>query len=376
MEIFTLLDIAAITLALIHFGIPLAYYHYLKRWLNRPWNIRTDPGYIPAITVILPTYNEAPLIGEKLDNIYQQDYPRDRLEVTVIDSASTDGTPDAVRKWAMEHPDARLKLIEEPERRGKAAALNVALKHATGEVVVVTDADAYWPSQDTLRRAMEWLSDPAVGAVSCLKKPAGKGPAGVEEEYRRFYNVLRLAESKAWATPVFHGELAAFRKELLLNLGGFPTDVGADDSYTATRIGLMGYRAIMPEDLICVETVPREYSVWRMRRAQHLVQNFLKVLAVGQKTPRQFKTVLYTEAYLHLANPWLLPVAVLLLTVSRSLIGAVMLSAGVVLLAYKPYRMWIATQAYLMAAAVRNLWTKEIVWEKQTKAEQAGEFIE
>jgi len=161
-----------------------------------------------------------------------------------VDSASTDGTPHAVRKWAAAHPDLALTLVEEAERRGKAHALNTALRHATGEVVVITDADAHWPARDTLANAVKWLADPTVGAVSCVKRPAG--PAGVEDSYREFYNVLRVAESKAWATPIFHGELAAFKRELLERLGGFPTDIGADDSHTATKIAMMGYRAITP----------------------------------------------------------------------------------------------------------------------------------
>jgi len=59
-----------------------------------------DPGYRPRVTVIVPTFNEAGFIEVKLDNIYGQDYLRGRLEVIVVDSASSDGTPEIVRRWA------------------------------------------------------------------------------------------------------------------------------------------------------------------------------------------------------------------------------------------------------------------------------------
>ena len=60
---YTTLDIIALTLALIHFGIPLTYYWYMKtKYLNKPWNIKTNPNYKPKITIIVPTYNEAKLI--------------------------------------------------------------------------------------------------------------------------------------------------------------------------------------------------------------------------------------------------------------------------------------------------------------------------
>jgi len=372
--VYTLLDFLALGLAAIHFGVPLTYYLYLrKRWLPKPWDIRWDPGYAPKVAVIVPTYNEAELIEGKLDNIYGQDYPRDRLEVIVVDSASTDGTPERMRRWAERHPDIRLILVEEPVRRGKAYALNEALKRVPpdAEVVVITDADSLWPSTSTLAEAVKWFAGPSVGAVSCVKLPESPGAAGVEEGYRGFYNVVRLAESKAWATPIFHGELAAFRRSLLEKVGGFPTDIGSDDSYTATRIALMGFRSIVPEDVVCVEAVPsRGYHTWRIRRAQHLVQHFAKTLREGFKAPNRFRPILYAEIFLHLANPWILLASAALLLASAamgSVLAAALLALGAALLLFKPYRTWIATQIYLLAASVRNLRTKEIAWEKQPK---------
>lgn len=370
LKLYTPLDLVALTLAIIHFGVPLTYYWYMKtKYLNKPWNIKADPNYKPKVTIIVPTYNEVKLIEKKLDNIYEQEYPRDKLEVIVVDSASTDGTPEKVRQWASKHLDLNLKLIIELERKGKAYALNTALKHATEEIIVTTDVDSWWPITNTLAETMKWLADPKVGAVSCLKKPAT--PHATEEAYRRYYNTLRIAESKAWSTPVFHGELAAFRRELLNKLGGFSTDVGADDSHTATKIALMGYRAITPENILCTEMVPRKnYHAWRIRRTQHLIQHFQKILALEQKTPKQFKPVLYTETYLHLVNPWILLTATMILLISIAMgnpPALILLMAGIALLAYKPYRTWITTQMYLIIAAIRNLWTKELAWNKQIK---------
>jgi len=371
----TALDTIALALAVIHFATPLAYYYYMRRkHLGKPWGLTIDPGFQPRVTIIVPTFNEAGLIKGKLDNIYSQEYPRDRVEIIVVDSASTDGTLDKVREWAGEHRDVSLITIGGPVRRGKAYALNTALKHASGEVIVVTDADSLWASSRTLSEAVKWFSDSSVGAVSCIKEPTAPGVAGVEEGYRGYYNVLRVAESKAWSTPVFHGELAAFRRSLLEKVEGFPTDIGSDDSYTATRIALLGFRSIMPEDVVCVEAVPgRGYHSWRVRRAQHLIQHFAKTLREGAKAPPRFRPILYTEVFLHLANPWILLAAAVLLVASAargSILAAALLALGTALLLFKPYRTWIATQVYLLAASVRNLWTKELAWEKQPKTER------
>jgi cellulose synthase/poly-beta-1,6-N-acetylglucosamine synthase-like glycosyltransferase len=367
------LTLLALTLALIHFGFPVLYYLYLRSgWLNRPWDLGRDPSYRPRVTIIVPTYNEANLIRRKLDDVASQDYPRELVEIIVVDSASTDGTPSVVREWAESRREFKVILVEEGVRRGKALSLNNALRFASGEVVVVTDADSLWISRDTLAKALSWFSDSRVGAVTCLKTPVGEGFAGVERGYRDFYNVVRLGESKKYSTPVFHGELAAFRRDLLMELGGFLTDIGADDSHTATLIALRGYRAIAVDNAICTELVPKGgYHMWRIRRAQHLIQHFTKTLKLLPKAPREFKPILMAETWLHLLNPWLLLAATAIL-LYRALTGAatalVLLVAGTALLTLKPYRTWVATQAYLIIASIRNLWTKEVAWEKQEKS--------
>lgn len=163
-----MLKFIALALALVHFGFPLAYYFYAKeRWLSLPWNVKVDENYRPRVSIVVPTYNEAAHIVERLDNIYAQDYPKSLMEVIVVDSASTDGTVGLVEKWVAGHGGLSVKLIREDVRRGKAYSLNHALERAGGDVVVMADADALWPS-NALTKAVEWLSDPSVGAVSGL----------------------------------------------------------------------------------------------------------------------------------------------------------------------------------------------------------------
>jgi cellulose synthase/poly-beta-1,6-N-acetylglucosamine synthase-like glycosyltransferase len=105
--------IMAIVLALLHLSLPLLYYLYLRsRWLGKPWNLRRDPGYRPKVTIVIPTYNEAGLIREKLDDIASQDYPKELVEIIIVDSASSDGTPSIVREWMESHRDFKVLLVE------------------------------------------------------------------------------------------------------------------------------------------------------------------------------------------------------------------------------------------------------------------------
>ncbi len=364
-------DFVVIVLSLVHFGVPALYYLCLRLfWLGRPWGLRRDYTYTPRVSVMVPTYNEAHLIEKKLDDLYMQDYPRESLEIVVVDSASTDGTPDIVRDWSHIHGDVTIKLVTESERRGKSCALNLGLRHATGEIVIITDADSLWRDPSTLRKVVSYFGDPNVGAVSCIKVPAGE-LCDIERCYRQYYNVIRVGESKIHSTPIFHGELAAFRRFLLEKIGGFPTDVGADDSHTATKIALLGYRSIIPEDVVVSELIPKYgYVHWRVRRAQHLVQHFLKTLRYVKYAPKKFREILLVEAYFHLVNPWLLLTALLLdvyLAALQSVIGLILLVLYLLAHLNKTFRTWTLSQYYLIIAALRNLLNPELVWEKQVK---------
>lgn len=367
-----MLEYLGLGLALAHFGIPLSYYAYMKKnYYSKAWNIDRKKDYLPYISIVVPTYNEAELIEKKLEDIYRQEYPRERMEIIVVDSASQDGTAEIAENWAEKHGDVKVRVLRENERRGKAHALNNALKEAEGDIFLMTDADCSWIGSNVLKNVASWLSSQEVGAVSCLKIPESSGKVGVEQGYRQFYNVLRVAESKAFSTPIFHGELAAFKKSLLEDIEGFPTDIGSDDSNTATMLASKGHRAIVPEDIMCREIVPNKgYNSWRIRRAQHLIQHFTRSLKLIPKAPKKFRNILTVETFLHLINQWIFLAAAMILIISAmmgSSIALALLLLGIILLIYKPFRTWIATQLFLILASIRNLWTKEVVWNKVAK---------
>jgi len=351
----------------------LAYYWYLrKRWLPKPWDVRRDPGYTPKVAIIVPTYNEAELIERKLDNLYQQDYPKGKVEVIVVDSASDDGTPDLVRRWAREHPELKLTLLEEPVRRGMVPALNYALNYVSrdSEIVVFTDADSFW-EPSTLKHVVKYFADPSVGTVTTCIAPLEGRDGHLEATYRDYFNVVRVGESKIHSTPVHNGALVAFRRELLERIGGLPTYTGNNDSTPASLIAFMGYRVIQIDDTVVKEPTRRGQVLRKIRRAQHLILHFVytkryaKKMGIYKKSA--FDRIWRIEAYLHLINPWLLLAAALLLLISaamKSLAAFSLLMLGALLMFVKPYRTWVSTQLYLTLATIRNVWTKEIAWRK------------
>jgi biofilm PGA synthesis N-glycosyltransferase PgaC len=120
-----------------------------------------DQSYAPTATVIIPTYNEETVIAKKLEDILSQDYPKEKLQVIVVDSGSTDKTREIVSNYS----GRGIELAEQSERQGKGAAIQHGLNFAKNEIIVVTDANSYFES-GTLKYLLRNFSDPQVGGVT------------------------------------------------------------------------------------------------------------------------------------------------------------------------------------------------------------------
>jgi len=371
-----LLELIALILAGIHFGIPLTYYLYLKsKYLNRPWNIKIDENYRPKVTIIIPTYREAKFIWERLDNLYAQKYPKRLIEVIIVDSKSDDRTIELAKEWASKHPDLNIRLIEEDRRYGKLHALQTALKEADqdSEVIVFTDADAIW-EPNALSNALSYFADPSVGSVTgsiSYVVPMNCGRY-LENTYREFYNLIRVAESKKYATPIHNGPFLAIRTNLLRKIG-LPYYAGSDDSAFGSLMAFSGYRAIQADNVIVREPIRGSQFRRKIRSAQHLFLSFLKTRKYAKRIKvyrytRPFEEIWKIEWWLHVVNPWLLAVSTLLLIIEillyESLTALALLGVGLIFLTLTTYRTWILQQIYLIIATIKNLWTKEVVWKK------------
>jgi cellulose synthase/poly-beta-1,6-N-acetylglucosamine synthase-like glycosyltransferase len=84
-----------VVLGIVHLGIPLAYFGVMKRVASsRDYGLKMSLEWEPSVSVIVPTYNERPVIEKKLRNLAEMDYPKEKIEIVVVDSASSDGTPE------------------------------------------------------------------------------------------------------------------------------------------------------------------------------------------------------------------------------------------------------------------------------------------
>jgi cellulose synthase/poly-beta-1,6-N-acetylglucosamine synthase-like glycosyltransferase len=191
------------------------------------------------VTVLIPAFNEEKVIVATVERILASDYPN--LEVLVIDDGSKDHTAYIVRSHFTREP--RVGVISIPNG-GKANALNVGLANAAGEVVVALDADTQFEST-TIARLVRWFSDPSIGAVAGNAKVGNRINMITRWqalEYIVAQNLERRALSALDTLTVVPGAVGAWRRDVLLKIGGFPADTLAEDQDLTIAIQTQGYR--------------------------------------------------------------------------------------------------------------------------------------
>ena len=193
----------------------------------------------PAVTVLIPAFNEEKVIVATVERILASDYAD--MQVLVIDDGSKDHTAYIVRSHFARDP--RVAVMSIPNG-GKANALNVGMAAARGEVIVALDADTQFEAT-TIARLVRWFTDPTIGAVAGNAKVGNRINMITRWqalEYIVAQNLERRALSALDTLTVVPGAVGAWRKSVLLELGGFPPDTLAEDQDLTLHVQERGYR--------------------------------------------------------------------------------------------------------------------------------------
>lgn len=177
----------------------------------RPHIVRRR-AWTPTVTVLIPAYNEADCIAATIANKLEQDYPSDRLQIIVVSDGSTDDTDVIARGFATHG----VELLRRERREGKAAALNEAMRHATGEIVVFSDANSLF-ARDAIRRMVENFADPDVGYVTGnlhFNARGNSATSGGNNAYMSYENLLRMMETRVGSVIGVNGGVDAIRRNL------------------------------------------------------------------------------------------------------------------------------------------------------------------
>jgi cellulose synthase/poly-beta-1,6-N-acetylglucosamine synthase-like glycosyltransferase len=297
------------------------------------------------------------------------------MEMIIADDESEDNTLRIIEDFMENNPELNIKVIRQNPRAGKANTLNRALAVSTHSIVIVSDADTYWPS-DILQKALPYLADPKVGAVTGRGVNRNMNQSWItrgEETYLNFAYLLRLGESKIHSTIRFEGGFCAYKKDAF---GQFDCETGSDDSGTALEVVQNNYRAILVPEAVFYTTFPtRLVGKLRIkaRRANQLISLCAKCMGLMLKRQLRLpKRIAVPEMLLFIFNPIIFLalivtsiVMIALFPLSLFSLVLVLFIAGLLLFARRIFLAALFDNLILFYALITFLFGKRYVtWEK------------
>jgi cellulose synthase/poly-beta-1,6-N-acetylglucosamine synthase-like glycosyltransferase/peptidoglycan/xylan/chitin deacetylase (PgdA/CDA1 family) len=217
--------------------------------------------HFPSVAVVVPAYNEAVVIERCVRSLASSEYSN--FAVVVVDDGSTDRTAEIVAGLEL----ANVRLVRQ-DNAGKAAALNTGVEQTASEIVVMVDADTLF-EEDTLSRLARPFADAEVAAVSGNTKVGNRRRLlgkWQHIEYVIGFNLDRRMYDVLQCTPTVPGAVGAFRRDVLVAIGGVPADTLAEDTDLTLAIGRTGKRVVYAEDARAWTEAPASLgALWRQR---------------------------------------------------------------------------------------------------------------
>jgi cellulose synthase/poly-beta-1,6-N-acetylglucosamine synthase-like glycosyltransferase len=295
------------------------YYRYRDR-RPRPERQFAD---LPAVTVQLPLYNELYVAPRLIDAVAAIRYPRDRLEIQVLDD-STDETQGMVRAKvdALRAQGVDIRYIHRAHRTGyKAGALAAGLSSARGEYLLVFDAD-FVPHPDILDQTIHYFTDPGVGMVQVRWGHLNRDYSALTEAQALMLDghfvIEHTARNRSGRFFNFNGTGGIWRRSAIADAGGWQHDTLTEDLDLSYRAQLRGWRFVYVPDVVAPAEVPAEMNSFKSQQyrwAKGSIQTARKLLPAIFRS--RLPWTVKAEAFFHLTNnlayPLLLLLSILLL---------------------------------------------------------------
>ncbi|OFW39927.1 MAG: glycosyl transferase family 2 [Acidobacteria bacterium RIFCSPLOWO2_12_FULL_67_14] len=261
---------------------------------------------LPRVTVQLPIYNEMYVADRLIDAVCQLDYPRELLQIQVLDD-STDETTHIAERAARRHAVAGVDIVclHRTDRRGfKAGALEEGLRSATGEYIAIFDAD-FIPPVDFLRRTVQHFTDPRVAVVQARW-------GHINEDYSLLTKIQAIlldghfvlehgARNRSGCFFNFNGTAGIWRRTAIDDAGGWQHDTLTEDLDLSYRAQLRGWKFVFLQDLVSPAEVPVEMNAFKSQQhrwAKGSIQTCRKVLP--QILRSNLPLAVKAEAFFHL----------------------------------------------------------------------------
>jgi biofilm PGA synthesis N-glycosyltransferase PgaC len=238
------------------YGLLLYFIRKVKRkFRGKPViNNIDDDDLLPTCSLVVAAYNEASFIEEKINNCLKLNYPAGKLSLLFVTDGSTDGTPEIINRFP------QVKLLHQPQRAGKIAAVHRAMEYVTTEIVVFTDANTFL-NPEAITCICRHYADITVGAVAGEKRVqidenADASAAG-EGFYWKYESALKKWDSELYSVVGAAGELFSVRRLLYQDV---PADTVLDDFMISMLIAEKGYRIIYEPEAYAIETASANVS--------------------------------------------------------------------------------------------------------------------
>lgn len=230
-------------------GYPISLIILNKIGKDKKLNI--DKKYEPSISIIIPAHNEESVIENKLKNLVDLKYPKNKVEIIIASDNSSDNTNIIVRNFIRNNQEKNIMLYEVNERKGKTNAQNEAVRIAKGEIIIFSDANSML-KEDSLKELVKFMSDDTVAYVSGqLVYTNGdiSNASNAESTYWNYDLFMREVESKFGSITAGNGAIYAIRKSDYVEFNPIKCH---DDAMPIESV-LMGKRAVYNKKAIAYE---------------------------------------------------------------------------------------------------------------------------
>ncbi len=271
------------------------------------------PEELPAVSVVIPAFNEEIHLLAKVANLREMSYPTAKLEVVFVSDGSTDGTNAILRALA----DVNFQTVFLPVRRGKPNALNHGVARAAHDILIFSDAATLF-EPDSLRKLVRHFADPQVGVVCGTLQFRGTAESRqTEGVYWKYESILRLMENRLGATLTASGAMYALRRQCYRPL---QANVLVEDFVIPMNARSLGYRVLYDPEAIGTEFAADSVAGEFTRRVRIAVGSF-RALGEFVRTPlRPFACVAFVS---HKLLRWFLPALLIGLLASSALLQSI-----------------------------------------------------
>ncbi len=237
------------------FAIAFYFLSFIKRKKENPAEIKEKE--LPKVSIIIPAWNEEKGIAGTIESAIKLDYPKNKLEIVVIDDGSKDNTYQAAKKFESKI----VKVFKNPKNMGKGATMNRGIKMSKGEVIVTMDADNIVVKGDILKKMVSNFSDSNVMCVApttAIYQPKGILQRVQQVEYL-LGTFLRKAFSSMNSIHITSGAFSVYRKSFFDAYGWFDETAITEDMEMALRIQYKNGKIVNDLRAIAYTVAPNKF---------------------------------------------------------------------------------------------------------------------